>query len=102
MQFGDVRTRPSLTGGEQNARTPSRTQRRLVCHLCGKTFHGHGDGARYRDRHGRQVDVPLCPGCRIIRAGGLFALVVTAGLAEIAAGSIAMGLGGYLTGQDRQ
>ncbi len=63
-----------------------------------KPLHGQRVRPRHRDRHVRRPD-------RAVRAGGgsdrerprrQHAIIVTAGLAEIAAGSIAMGLGGYL------
>src|SRR5438445_10489226 len=45
------------------------------------------------------LTVPFALAAGLTGAVDSTALVVTAGLAEIAAGSIAMGLGGYLAGQ---
>ena len=44
----------------------------------------------------------ICPGCRFKRTIDANSIVVIAGIAEIAAGSIAMGLGGYLAGKTEQ
>ncbi len=53
-------------------------------------------GARRRHRHVRRADRSVRPGGRTLGRSGNSRIVVIAGLAEIAAGSIAMGLGGYL------
>lgn len=45
------------------------------------------------------LTVPFALAAGVSGAGATTALIITAGLAEIAAGSIAMGLGGYLAGR---
>ena len=56
-----------------------------------------GDGSRRGDRHVGRPDRAIRISRRTYRSGLRHQrLVVIAGLAEIAAGSIAMGLGGYL------
>ena len=45
------------------------------------------------------LTVPFALAAGVSRAGAATSLIITAGLAEIAAGSIAMGLGGYLAGR---
>ena len=66
----------------------------------GKALHGDCGGARHRDRNVGRVDGSLraCGGTygRSRSLGTRTGIIVTAGFAEIAAGSIAMGLGGYL------
>ena len=52
---------------------------------------------RHRHRHVRRPDGPVRAGGGALGRGAIrHRIIVTAGLAEIAAGSIAMGLGGYL------
>ena len=61
------------------------------------SLHRRRGGPRRRDRDVRRADRPVRAGRRAF--GGrqaTTAIVVTAGLAEVAAGSIAMGLGGFL------
>jgi VIT1/CCC1 family predicted Fe2+/Mn2+ transporter len=48
------------------------------------------------------LTVPFALAAGLSGAVGTTAIVITAGLAEIAAGSIAMGLGGYLAGKTEQ
>jgi hypothetical protein len=53
-------------------------------------------GARHGDRHVRWIVRALCSGRGLTGAIASSHIILTAGFAEIAAGSIAMGLGGYL------
>ena len=61
---------------------------------CGTPFRIGRNGPRHRHRHVGRVPFALAAG--LSGAVSTTSIVVTAGLAEIAAGSIAMGLGGYL------
>jgi hypothetical protein len=61
-----------------------------------KAFHCHRNCARCRDRHGQGLTVPFALAAGLAAAVSSTKVIVTAGLAEIVAGAIAMGLGGYL------
>ena len=69
---------------------------------CGETFHRIGVCPRCRDRDGRRLDRAVCARCRAFGCCVLHKIIVTAGLAEIVAGAIAMGLGGYLAARTDQ
>jgi nucleotide-binding universal stress UspA family protein len=75
--------------GELGKRDATDTARRETLHLL-------GEDPRHRHRHGRRVDRALCAGRRPLGRGAVDRHCDHGGLAEVAAGAIAMGLGGYL------
>ncbi len=73
-------------------------------HSHGHTEHHFESNDRVRDIVLGMADgltVPFALAARITGAAVSIDIVITAGLAEIAAGSIAMGLGGYLAGRSQ-
>jgi VIT1/CCC1 family predicted Fe2+/Mn2+ transporter len=76
-------------------------------------MHDHSAAAAHQERHFEQSDlvrdvvigmadgltVPFALAAGLSGAVDSNAIIITAGIAEIAAGSIAMGLGGYLAGR---
>lgn len=63
------------------------------------SFFGFRFLKRYSYWNERWINGTFCVSCRLSGAIDNTSLIVIAGLAEIAAGSIVMGLGGYLAGQ---
>ncbi len=59
-------------------------------------FHGGRHGARCGDRMSDGLTVPFALAAGLSGAASSTGIIITAGLAEVTAGAIAMGLGGYL------